>query len=55
LDSETFSILLATELMIPVETRGITDSLISSKIPLNDVAKSLMVPEFILKLFYEKN
>jgi hypothetical protein len=58
LDSETFSILLAIELMIPLHKREITNALFAkfeeSKITMNDIAKSLMMPEFVLKLYHEK-
>ncbi len=48
LDSETFSILLATELMIPIHKRAITKELfeqIGNPIKMNDIAKSLVIPE----------
>lgn len=58
LDSETFSILLATELMIPIHKREITKDLISKigsgGITMNDIAKSLLIPEYILKLYSNK-
>lgn len=58
LDSETFSILLAIELMIPKHKRDITKSLLNEvpnkKITMNDIAKSLLIPEFILQLYADK-
>lgn len=58
LDSETFSILLATELMIPMHKRDITRELFSqigtTPITMNDVAKSLIIPEFILDLYNDR-
>jgi len=58
IDCETFAILLATELMIPLRYRYITQDLLTqvgnSHITLNDVAKSLMIPETVLRLFKNK-
>jgi len=54
IDSETFSILLATELMIPRPYRNITENMIKkvadNVLTLNDVAKSLLIPESVLRL-----
>lgn len=59
LDSETYSILLATELMLPIYQRERVVQLISDvasqKITLNDVAKSLLIPEFMLDLYLKKD
>ncbi len=53
-DSETFSILLATELMIPRPFRDRTQEMIrqveNNHLTLNDVAKSLLIPESVLRL-----
>ena len=56
-DSETFSILLATELLIASAKQMPSNLFVefeTTKITLNDLAKSLMMPEFVLKLYYEK-
>ena len=59
IDSETFAILIATELLIPRPYREITRSLLkkvdNEELTLNDVAKSLLIPESVLKLFKNKN
>jgi len=57
IDCETFAILMAAELMIPKKHRDLTKQLIrkvgreTAESTLNDVAKSLMVPEIVLKFF----
>ena len=55
LDSETFAILLATELMVPASYKEITKAYIKQvdegKLALNDVAKSLLMPESVLKFY----
>ena len=56
-DSETFAILLAAELMIPIHKRNEIELHIEkigiNHITLNDIAKSLLMPEFILKLYID--
>jgi hypothetical protein len=58
IDCETFAILLAIELMIPRDRRNITKRLIekveNNETTLNDVAKSLMIPEAVLRFFKDK-
>lgn len=58
MDSETFSILLATELMLPYNHRDLLKQQFlefeNGQLKMNDIAKSLLIPEFILNLFYEK-
>jgi len=55
LDSERFSVLLATELMIPQTYRYLTNNYLTQvddqELTLNEVAKSLVIPELILKLY----
>lgn len=57
LESDTFAIILATELMIPPFYRMETSTLINrqknSTITMNDIAKSLSMPEFILEKHIE--
>lgn len=57
-DSETFAIILAIELMIPIHKRTEIESVIEkmniSAVKLNDIAKSLLIPEFALKLYVDK-
>ncbi|MGY3212495.1 hypothetical protein [Mucilaginibacter sp. HD30] len=57
LDKTTFAMLLAMELMIPRHYRYITDEYLSKvkegSMQLYDVATSLLIPEFILKLYVE--
>ena len=58
LDSETFAILLATEIMICRQNRNITEDLmkkqLDGEVTLNDIAKSLMIPETILRIHMAK-
>jgi len=57
LDSDTFAILMATELMIPPFKRKLTNSLVDrykkSELTLNDIAQSLSMPEQILQKHIE--
>ncbi|WP_462264681.1 hypothetical protein [Mucilaginibacter sp.] len=54
-DDETYSILLATELMIPINHRQVikdlTAQIETGALTMSDIAKSLMMPEFILKQY----
>jgi hypothetical protein len=58
MDCETFAIILAIELMIPKPHRHLTENLLKKveqgETTLNDVAKSLMIPEAVLKFFKDK-
>ncbi len=53
LDSDTFAILLACEIMIPPKyrkyTNGLIDRVRSGEMTMNDVAQSLSMPEYILQ------
>jgi hypothetical protein len=59
IDSETFAIMVASEIMISKPYREITERLIAQikdeSIKLNDVAKSLLIPESVLKFYRMKN
>lgn len=58
IDSETFSVLLAIEIMVPRNHRKLTDNYLKQvqlgKLTLSEVARSLIIPEFCLQL-YAKN
>jgi len=58
LDSETFAILLASELMIPIHERdligGYFEQIENKTLTFNDLAKSLLMPEYILRLYHDK-
>ena len=59
LEPDMFAILLATELMIPPLHRGFESNLFKrlksngGDLTMNDIAKSLMIPEFVLNIHYE--
>lgn len=56
LDSESFAILLATELMIPIYERETINNYFEKinrrELTYNDLAKSLLMPEHVLKLYH---
>lgn len=58
LESDTFAILLACELMIPIDgRRQILDyfqRIEKGELTFNDLAKALLMPEYFLKLYYER-
>jgi hypothetical protein len=59
LDTETFATFLAIELMIPRTYRKLTEEYLSEVakglLKLNDVAKSLIIPEILLDFYWKLN